>query len=110
MSIFICEKCGKLDNSGNGNNYWAVQSNKFCLSEGKEILIPFKDEYFNTHACCGYCCEGIEYIDGSGVLQGNKYNTISDKPYYEIEDFLGEGIENYEFILKRDKERRKQNG
>lgn len=70
MSIFICEKCGKLDNTACGNNYWIAYMNKYRQSQGEEIEIYFKPEfsYFENHVCCSDCCEGVEFSDWSGIL------------------------------------------
>lgn len=70
MSIFICEKCGKLDNTACSNNYHHANMNKYREQKGKKIDICYKPEflYFENHACCSDCCEGVTYSDFSGVL------------------------------------------
>lgn len=74
MSIFICEKCGKLDNTACSNNYWHAFANKHRQSKGKDLDISYKSEfeYFENHVCCSDCCEGLAYCDGSGVLRSGK--------------------------------------
>jgi len=54
MPSYICEKCGYIENSACGGNYWAVK--------GKLNL--FKDKYANTHLLCSQCTPK-EYKDGS---------------------------------------------
>ena len=70
MSIFICEKCGKLDNTACGNNYWLAHMNKHRQAQGDKIEIYFRPEfsYFEDHLCCSDCCEGVTFSDGSGIL------------------------------------------
>lgn len=70
MSIFICEKCGKLDNTACGNNYWIAYMNKNARARGENPTPFFKPKfaYFETHACCSDCCEGVEFYDNSGIL------------------------------------------
>lgn len=62
MSVFICEKCGCLDNTALHNNYWMVIGNKHGFG------VRFKDTYYNDHACCQWCCLGVEFEDGSGKI------------------------------------------
>ncbi len=71
MSIFICEKCGKLDNTACGNNYWHAFVNKCNQADGKEISKCYKPsfEYFENHVCCSDCCEGVTYSDNSRTLR-----------------------------------------
>ena len=66
MSIFICEKCGNIDNTACSNNYWHVAGNKYYKSVNKPIKIYYRPEfeYFEDHMCCSKCCEGIIYKDG----------------------------------------------
>ena len=83
MSVFICEKCGKLDNTACSNNYWHARGNQCLKEEGKDIRIGFKPEfkYFEDHLCCSDCCKGVTYRDGSGVL-GNGPFDIKDKKHW----------------------------
>lgn len=83
MSTFICEKCGKLDNTACSNNYWHAVGNKYRQSEGKELSTCFKLEfaYFENHVCCSDCCEGVTYRDDSGVLHNGKHD-IKDKDHW----------------------------
>lgn len=66
MAIFICEKCGQVDNSAGSNNYWHVSMNKCLQSDGKEIdrLYQKEYEYFETHYCCADCCDGVVWECG----------------------------------------------
>ena len=54
MSTYICYKCGCIDNSACGGNYWSVRSKQNC----------YKEEYANTHELCVECTPK-EYDDGS---------------------------------------------
>lgn len=83
MSIFICEKCGKLDNTACSNNYYHAFMNKQREAEGKKIEKCFKTEfsYFEDHICCSDCCEGVTYIDDSGTLHNRKID-IKDKEHW----------------------------
>lgn len=71
MSIFICEKCGCLDNTALNNNYWHAAGNKYKKKEGKLLDISYSPEfaYFEDHVCCSECCDGITYKDGSGSIR-----------------------------------------
>lgn len=71
MSLFICERCGKIDNTACSNNYWLAFRNKVLQKKGEALDISFKPRfrYFETHACCSDCCTGIVYVDGSGVIK-----------------------------------------
>lgn len=83
MSVFICEKCGKLDNTACSNNYYHALMNKYREADGREISTCFKPKfsYFENHVCCSDCCEGVTYIDDSGVLH-NREIDIKDKEYW----------------------------
>jgi len=76
MSIFICEKCGNIDNTALHNNYWHAAGNKYYKSINKPIRISYKPEYeyFEDHVCCSLCCDGIEYRDGSGVIKRDRFD------------------------------------
>lgn len=83
MSIFICEKCGKLDNTACNNNYWFAIMNKRLKKSGEKTNKKFKDEfeYFENHACCSDCCNGIVYRDGSGIIKKDE-RDIQDKQHW----------------------------
>lgn len=76
MGVFICEKCGNIDNTARGNNYWHVAGNLSRLSKGEEIdrMYPDEYEYFETNMCCTHCCRGVPYSDGSGKLGYGKFD------------------------------------
>lgn len=82
MGIFICEKCGKLDNTACNNNYYIALINRHRKSEG-EKCISFKDgfEYFETHFCCSDCCDGLAFKDGSGTMKKSD-RDIKDKVHW----------------------------
>lgn len=83
MSIFICEKCGKLDNTACSNNYWHALANKIREEKGEEPETHYKQEfsYFERHVCCSDCCEGVTYSDDSGTLH-NREIDIKDKDHW----------------------------
>lgn len=83
MSIFICEKCGKLDNTALHNNYWIAKMNQNRKKNGEKTTQYFKPEYayFNDHVCCSDCCDGILYNDDSGVIKKNE-SDIKDKKHW----------------------------
>lgn len=107
MPVFICEKCGKLDNSANHNNFWSAMGNKSLLKEKRDIMFHYDNSYFETHECCALCCKGLQYHDGSGKnhFNGDEYETVSDKTYKEILS-VGQDLSmcyNYQEIIERDK-------
>lgn len=83
MGIFICEKCGKLDNTACNNNYWHAFSNKYRRLKGECLDIGYKKEfeYFEDHVCCSDCCNGIAYEDDSGVIELDD-SDIKDKQHW----------------------------
>lgn len=83
MSSFICEKCGKVDNSACANNYWHAFRNKY-RSKGEELDTSFKPEfeYFEDHMCCSDCCDGIVYRDDSGVISKETGITLGDLKHW----------------------------
>lgn len=86
MPSFICEKCGKVDNSACANNYWHARSNKYLKSNGKEnkISTSYKSEfaYFEDHVCCSDCCDGIVYYDDSGVISKETGITLGNLKHW----------------------------
>lgn len=83
MSIFICEKCGKLDNTACRNNYYHAFVNKYREQKGEKLDVCFKPEflYFENHVCCSDCCNGVTYKDNSGILGNGKFD-IKDKDHW----------------------------
>ena len=83
MSIFICEKCGKLDNTAFSNTYWHALANKIREEKGEETETHYKLEfsYFENHVCCSDCCEGVTYNDDSGALHNGEID-IKDKEHW----------------------------
>lgn len=81
VSTFICEKCGRVDNSACSNNYWHARGVKYSKSKGEGFEPYFKPEYsyFEDHTCCSICCDGIEYEDGSGVIKRGKFDFDEDE-------------------------------
>lgn len=83
MSIFICEKCGRLDNTAKNNNYWIVKMNRNMKTVGEEYGVRFKPEfsYFEDHFCCSDCCDGVQYMDGSVALKKSNID-LKDKEHW----------------------------
>lgn len=104
MGIFICEKCGRLDNTANRNNYWIAMANKYKLKhpeefyDGSTIVNHYKNDYFNTHVCCSICCIGLEFSDGSSSdnYSGDVYGVVTDKTYKEMSIDTLKACYNYE--------------
>ena len=71
MSTYICEKCGCIDNTACGGNYWRVK--------GKMNL--FKDEYSNTHVLCVECTPK-EFKDGSKNTEAGKWHNKFPKKHW----------------------------
>ena len=93
MGIFICEKCGKLDNTACSNNYYHATINKYRESKGEEIDKHYKPcfSYFENHVCCSDCCVGVEFSDGSGILYKRNIDIENKKHWSEYgkEKLLG---------------------
>lgn len=92
MSIFICEKCGKLDNTALNNNYWLAFMNNNRMKNGETITAYFKPDfaYFNDHVCCSDCCDGLRFADGSGGIKKNERDIEKKKHWsaYGKEELL----------------------
>lgn len=71
MSTYICEKCGCIDNTACGGNYWAVK--------GK--MDYYKDEYANKHVLCVECTPR-EYYDGSINEETGKWHNQFKKRHW----------------------------
>jgi len=82
MSTYICEKCGCIDNTACGGNYWAVSYSisKF-KKDGTAIKKCFKDEYANTHVLCVECTPA-EYSDGSIKREAGKWHNMFLKKHW----------------------------
>lgn len=85
MSVFICEKCGRLDNTALNNNYWLAVLNKNRIKDGEEISSYFETEYsyFNTHVCCSDCCNGLKFEDASGEIKKSGSDIENKKHWSE---------------------------
>ena len=72
VGLFICEKCGHIDNTACDNNYRITRLNKYKREKGEEAEQFFKPEfrYFEDHACCTECCKEVEYRDGDKLYNG----------------------------------------
>ena len=83
MGIFICEKCGKLDNTAHNHNYHLASGNKRRILAGKKPNTHFKPEfaYFENHVCCSDCCNGLIFSDDSGVIKKDKWDH-EEKPHW----------------------------
>lgn len=104
MPTFICEKCGRLDNSANTNNYWYAMGNKYAEQKSESISPHYTDDYFNNHVCCALCCKGLQYIDGSGKnhFSGDKFDCVTDYTYKEADEQTLKSCSNIRFIQERD--------
>lgn len=71
MPSYICEKCGCVDNSACGGNYWDFVGKYNC----------YKDEYANTHALCVECTP-TEFNDGSLVDKAGKWHNKFKKKHW----------------------------
>lgn len=71
MSTYICEKCGCIDNTACGGNYWLVKSK----------MNFFKDEYSNTHCLC-VVCTPTEFHDGSKNEQAGKWHNMFPRKHW----------------------------
>lgn len=71
MSCFICTKCGCIDNTALGGNYWAVISKSNY----------FKDDYANKNILCVECCP-TEYSDGPGSKQPGVWHNRFEKKHW----------------------------
>lgn len=71
MSTYICEKCGCIDNTACGGNYYVVV--------GK--MNSYKDTYANEHLLCVECTPQ-EYKDGSINQEKGKWHNIFPKTHW----------------------------
>lgn len=90
MGLFICEKCGCIDNTACDNTYYIASLNKLKRKKGEEIQPFFKPEfqYFEDHACCTECCKGIEYYDGNKLWEGHEVEERDHWSKYGKEKLL----------------------
>ena len=71
MSSFICEKCGYIDNTACGGNYWEVVTNRK----------HYKEEYYNTHIVCSECCP-THFKSGAINEDGGKWEKHFPKVHW----------------------------
>ncbi len=71
--LFVCEKCGAIDDSARENNFTNV-------TYGFE---NYEDDYFNKHICCTECCPA-KYKDGVWTLSGKWHDYFPKKYIWEI--------------------------
>ena len=101
MSVFICEKCGRIDNSANSNNFWQAFGNKSKLKRGEPIIPKYDNEFFDTHPCCALCCKGIKYKDGSPTrFTGDSYECVTEKTWKEFDEVTQKQCANYEDFIE----------
>ena len=81
MGVFICQKCGNLDNTACGNNFYTARRNKYYLKKYGEFESSFKPEYeyFETHECCSDCCGEIEYDDSPVKFKDSIRSSLNIK-------------------------------
>lgn len=82
MSTYICEKCGCIDNSACGGNFW--------IMSGKRSY--YKEDWANEMYLCVECCPS-KFDDGSDS-EGGKWHNHFEKTF--IDDHASK-----EEILKR---------
>jgi hypothetical protein len=71
MSTYICDKCGCVDNTGCGGNYWSVVTHQNS----------FSDEYSNTHLLCCECTPNT-FVDGSKNTEAGKWHNRFPKRHW----------------------------
>ena len=71
MGTYICSKCGCIDNTACGGNFWSFKSKSGS----------FKDDYANKNALCVECTPG-EYNDGSVNKEAGKWHNIFPKKHW----------------------------
>lgn len=77
MPTYICEKCGCIDNTACGGNYWLVQ----CMRHKNYSNPFFKDDYANKHVLCTECTPS-EFYDGSANPNGGKWHNKFPKKHW----------------------------
>jgi len=68
---FICEKCGCIDNSACGGNYWSVATKQNA----------YKDKYANEQLLCVECTP-TEFVDGTKNNQAGKWHNKFPKLHW----------------------------
>ena len=82
MSTYICEKCGCVDNTACGGNYWSVA----MMKNSKKIDPMFEDDYSNKHKLCCECTPP-KFIDGSiNNEAGKQHNRFPKRHWSECGD------------------------
>lgn len=82
MPSYICERCGCVDNSACGGNYWNVKS--------KAGL--YKDKEANEHLLCVECTPN-EFSDGSKNEEAGKWHNQFKKKHWSDYGTMEEIIE-----------------
>lgn len=72
MPLFVCEKCGCVDNTALGF-YWG----KFWPNK-----TWFVDDSYNGKALCSECCPKV-YVDGSETGKGKWHNMFPKQHVYD---------------------------
>lgn len=81
MSTYICEKCGCIDNTACGGNYWLASMNKSRIKRGEEPEIYYKEDEGNTKYLCVECSPK-EFIDGSIREKAGKWHNMFPKRHW----------------------------
>lgn len=111
MGLFICEKCGCIDNTACANTYYIAKLNRHKKEKGEKIKPFFKPEfeYFENHACCTECCKGIECCDGIKFGDGYELDEREHWSKYGKEELLewesrrdGSMVNATEYFMKND--------
>jgi len=87
MSLYICEKCGCIDNTACGGNYWAVLAKSNF----------FKDQYANEHFLCLECTPK-EFASGQIYTDAGKWHNRFPKRHWSEygtqEELIAKAIKN----------------
>ena len=83
MSSYICEKCGCIDNSGCGGNFWVVKMNRYKKEKGEPPSISHIDEYENWHYLCSECYSG-KFSDGSCKDKSGWHDRFEKRHWSEV--------------------------
>lgn len=84
MPSYICERCGCIDNSACGGNFWLVNMNKSKIKRNENIEKYFQEDYANIKYLCVECVP-IKFEDGSiNEKAGRWHNRFPKRHWSEI--------------------------
>ena len=99
MPLFICNKCGCIDNTAMDNTYWLIQ-----MYEPEEKL--YSDEWYNTHPVCTEC-NNLTSSDGSVIGTGKWHGKFEKKHWtsYSVDELVNLCTVNLsQFLLEYNRE------